>query len=109
MADYWRNHIFRYARFDVKAVCNLASELRKGHSCSCPLTQKPDKGSYNWVIFLDFDDGVQWVFRVPFDNPKIPTVIPPDVCANLIRSEVATMEYVAMNTDIPVPTVYSYR
>lgn len=57
--------IFRYANFDVQPLCHLASELRQGKNCSCDMNQLPAGGSFNWAIFLSFDDGVEWGFRSP--------------------------------------------
>lgn len=108
MAGKYREiNIYEHARFNLQALRSLANELRPGHSCACDVSQRPKKGGYDWAIFLDFNDGVQWVFRVPLESRG--TMIPPDLGAELIRSEVATMKYVAMNTDIPVPAVFAYR
>lgn len=104
-----KDDVFRFATFDVDALCHLASRLRDDLPCTCNLDQSPAKGSFNWVIFLAFEDGVEWVLRSPYIDPNIQTLIPEDICAKLLESEVATLKYIGLHTDIPVPTVYSYR
>lgn len=104
-----KDDVFRFATFDVDALCQLASRLRDGVLCTCDLDQSPAKGSFNWAIFVAFEDGVEWVLRSPYSDPDIPSLIPADVCAKLLESEVATLKYIGLHTDIPVPTVFSYR
>ncbi|KAI7760434.1 hypothetical protein LZL87_008524 [Fusarium oxysporum] len=57
-----RSKIFRWAKLNLEALLLLAEKLR-GRSCTCDESKVPKNGSLNWVIFITFDDGVQWVFR----------------------------------------------
>ncbi|CZR40270.1 uncharacterized protein FPRO_05170 [Fusarium proliferatum ET1] len=59
-----RPRIFRWAKFNLEALLMLAEKLR-GRSCTCDESQVPKSGSLNWVIFITFDDAVEWVFRSP--------------------------------------------
>jgi hypothetical protein len=56
--------IFMYAKFNVEALCRLATALRQGIACTCD-NKLPATGSFNWAIFVSFEDGVQWVLRSP--------------------------------------------
>ncbi|KAL8807244.1 MAG: hypothetical protein Q9200_004741 [Gallowayella weberi] len=98
--------IFRYAKFDSLALCQLASRLRDGQSCSCDLTQTPKAGSFNWAVFLLFADGVEWVLRSP---RKGEGVVSDDTNLLLVASEAATLKYIKGHSTIPVPEIYSYQ
>lgn len=96
--------VFQYSKFEVSAICRLAGEMRK-LSCTCDLNQRPMRGGYNWAVFILFADGIQWVLRSPAHNH-------PDLsersAIKLLLSEAATLRYLKIYTDIPVPDVYSY-
>ncbi|PNP85942.1 hypothetical protein FNYG_00998 [Fusarium nygamai] len=59
-----RPRVFAYATFDLDALISFASKLR-GQSCSIDTLARPRAGSTHWVIFITFEDGVEWVFRSP--------------------------------------------
>ncbi|KAL8676415.1 MAG: hypothetical protein Q9224_007289, partial [Gallowayella concinna] len=101
-----RASIFEYARFDPDALCQLASSLREGQSCSCDPTQRPKTGSFNWVVFISFVDGVEWVLRSPRKGDGI---VSDDTNLLLLASEAATLRYIKSHSTIPVPEVYSYQ
>ncbi len=64
-------------------------------------------GSLNWVIFISFDDGVDWVFRSPRSGPH---AIVSDVSARkLLISEATTLKYLRRNSALPVPEVFSFQ
>lgn len=96
--------VFQYSNFDVSAICRLAGEMRR-LSCTCDLHQRPMRGGFNWAVFVLFADGIQWVLRSPAQNH-------PDLSersvVKLLLSEAATLRYLKIYTDIPVPDVYSY-
>lgn len=96
-------NIFLYGMWDPGAVCILASSLRNGMPCTCDPRQVPAGGSYNWAVFLVFEDGQEWVFR----SPKKSRTIAPALAGSLISSEVATLKLLKMHTTIPVPTVHA--
>ncbi|CAG8228658.1 unnamed protein product [Penicillium salamii] len=100
-----KRSLFRYANFDVNALCSIASQQREGIPCSCDLDQHPASGSFNWAVTVLFKDGVEWILRSPRDDS---TQISKEVSAKLLSSEAATLNYLSAHTDIPVPKVHSY-
>ena len=98
--------IFRYAIFNVEALCRLAGELREGHACFCDTSQIPASGSLNWTIFISFEDGVEWVLRSPLESGAIRST---NTNVTLLCSEAATLKYIRAFTKIPVPEVFTYR
>ncbi|EGD93150.1 protein kinase subdomain-containing protein [Trichophyton tonsurans CBS 112818] len=97
--------IFRYAIFNVDALCQLANSLRFGRWCTCDVTQVPVGGSLYWAVFVLFDDGVEWVFRSPrYDS----TIRSAETIQKLVASEAATLRYINSHSAIPVPEVYAY-
>ncbi|KAB8278747.1 RNase H domain-containing protein [Aspergillus minisclerotigenes] len=100
-----RHDIFTYAEFDIQGLCRLASSLRQGSTCQCDVNQVPKSGSFNWAIYITFDDGIEWVLRSPHTGYGS---ISKEISSKLLESEAATLNYVRRNSDIPVPHVYSY-
>lgn len=100
-----RPKIFRWAKFNLKALLSLAKKLR-GRLCSCDDSQAPKTGSLNWVIFITFDDGVQWVFRSPRHDTLM---FANETASKILISEASTLKYLETHCSIPVPKVYSYR
>ncbi|PYI03526.1 hypothetical protein BO78DRAFT_463224 [Aspergillus sclerotiicarbonarius CBS 121057] len=96
--------IFTYGDFNLEAMCRRASALRQGLSCTCDPDQRPASGSFNWAIFLSFEDGIRWVFRSPHHR----TFMPIEMGKRLLASEAATLRYLRAHSDIPVPEVYDY-
>jgi hypothetical protein len=56
--------IFSYAKFNIAALLSLACSIR-GNDCPRGKTQRPESASLNWITFISFEDGVEWVFRSP--------------------------------------------
>ncbi|QSS65103.1 hypothetical protein I7I51_05944 [Histoplasma capsulatum] len=96
--------VFLHAKFDVSALLHLVQRLRNV-PCTCDLTQRPRSGSLNWVIFLTFDDGVEWVFR----SPRTCYSLDEETAGVVLASEAATIKYIRENSSIPVPEVFYYR
>ncbi|KAL8951733.1 MAG: hypothetical protein Q9222_002312 [Ikaeria aurantiellina] len=107
-------NVYEHAYFDQSALCDLASSLREGRSCSCDPSQIPAKGAFNWAIFIKFADGVEWVFRspqksYPIDSPKEGDWrVSNETCLLLLASEAATLKFIKINSKIPVPDVFAY-
>jgi hypothetical protein len=95
--------IYAYATFDVAALLSIARNIRK-KACSCDELQRPKSGSFNWVVFLTFEDGVEWVFR----SPRKAYGLQQNVASQVLASEVATLNYLRGVGSIPVPQVFSY-
>ncbi|KAJ5414168.1 hypothetical protein N7509_000795 [Penicillium cosmopolitanum] len=96
--------VFLYRKFDLQALCRRASALRRGVPCVCDPEQHPASGSFNWAVFISFEDGVRWVFRAP--HPR--DFMPEEQAEKLLASEAATLRYLKAHSDIPVPEVYEY-
>ncbi|KAJ5987968.1 hypothetical protein N7481_003178 [Penicillium waksmanii] len=96
--------VFLYRNFDLQALCRRASALRQGIPCACDPEQHPASGSFNWAVFISFEDGVQWVVRVP----HLRSFMPDEQAEKLLASEAATLRYLKAHSDIPVPEVYDY-
>lgn len=104
MSPNLKPDIFIYADFDLQALCCQASRLRQGVSCVCDPDQRPASGSFNWAVFILFEDGVRWVFRSP--HPR--TFMPIEMGMKLLASEAAVLRYLRAHSDIPVPEVHDY-
>lgn len=101
-----RAKVFQHAQFNADALCQLASNLRGGRSCSCDPYQTPKSGSFNWAIIVSFDDGVEWVLRSPRTGDG---TILDDTNLLLLESEAATLKYIKAHSSIPVPEVFAYQ
>lgn len=98
--------IFRYATFNVDALLQLARGIRQ-LPCWCDESQIPKCGCFNWVIFITFDDGVEWVFRVPRHDEG--HGLEKQTIREMLASEAATMKLLREKSNVPVPEVSSYR
>ncbi|KAM3507649.1 hypothetical protein MY10362_001655 [Beauveria mimosiformis] len=88
------------ASINKGAVAALASRFHNNERCTVSSDVK--HGSYNVCYFVTFPaDGTEWVVRIPI-SPLISDVW------TKVQSEVATMQYVQRETQIPVPTVHGY-
>lgn len=106
MSPDQKSAIFTYADFDLQALCRKASMLRQGIPCACNPDQRPDSGSFNWAVFISFEDGVRWVFRSP--RLGIHATMDSEYQMKLLATEAATLRYLKTHSDIPVPEVYNY-
>lgn len=70
-----RSSVFRYAEFNLSALCDLASRLREGKACSCDEAQKPLFGTFNWAITISFDDGLEWLLCSPMKYEPISSAL----------------------------------
>ncbi|KAK1767706.1 hypothetical protein QBC33DRAFT_585666 [Phialemonium atrogriseum] len=86
-----KRNIFFHASFNLTPLLRLAERLRH-------------QPSLNWTIFLEFDDGVEWVFRAPCSTYTAAQ----GVTGRLLASEAATLKYIREHTSIPVPEVFHY-
>lgn len=97
-------NIFAYATFNLAGLLQLARNLRHV-ACWCDESRRPARGSFNWVIFVTFEDGVEWVFRSP---TKSHYGLQGHVAGEVLANEVATLNFLRETSDIPVPEVFSY-
>lgn len=101
-----KDKVYYYADFNLEALLSL-SEQRRGRPCTCDVSQMPKSGSLNWVIFISFDDGIEWVFRSPTSGLR--GFYSDETASKIVASEASTLMYLNAYTSIPVPEVYSYR
>ncbi|KAF5649501.1 RNase H domain protein [Fusarium tjaetaba] len=100
-----RPKVFAYATFDLDALISLASKLR-GQSCTVDTSTRPKAGSTHWVIFITFEDGVEWVFRSP--RRGLSAIITEESASKLLTSEAVTLKYLRTLGSMPVPEVFSF-
>ena len=79
------------------------TNLAPWHGCS--ISPEPLNGSYNLAYLVQFEDGAQWIFKIPangyhacFDG----------LAAQALTSEALTMRLIKQTTTIPLPTVYHF-
>lgn len=101
-----KDKIYYFASFNLEALLSLSEQLR-GRKCTCDVTTMPKCGSLNWVIFVTFDDGIEWVFRSPMAVRN--NIYSDETSSKIVDSEASTLVYLKAHTSIPVPEVYSYR
>ncbi|KAJ0426701.1 RNase H domain-containing protein [Aspergillus carlsbadensis] len=104
MSQEKKQEIFTYADFNLDALCRRASTLRQGASCTCDPDQRPASGSFNWAVFIHFDDGTRWVFRSPHRRRSMPL----EMGTKLLASEAAILLYLRAHSDIPAPELFDY-
>lgn len=101
-----KDEIYYFAKFYLQTLLSLPERLR-GRSCTCDVAKIPKCGSLNWVIFVAFDDGIEWVFRSPMAGRN--NFYSDETSSKIVDSEVSTRMYLKAHTSIPVPEVFSYR
>ncbi|KAI1062295.1 hypothetical protein LB506_006264 [Fusarium annulatum] len=100
-----RPRVFAYAKFDLDALISLATNLRR-QSCTIDTSTRPKAGSTHWVIFITFEDGIEWVFRSPRGGSS--AIITEKSASKLLISEATTLKYLRTLGAIPVPEVFSF-
>ena len=93
-------------RFNNETLDNEDSPPLKTVPChGCRVLPKPLYGSYNLAYRIVFEDGVQWILKVPanghhacFDR----------LAAEALTSEALTMRMIKQTTTIPIPTVHHF-
>ncbi|KAI5825204.1 hypothetical protein K523DRAFT_420203 [Schizophyllum commune Tattone D] len=88
----------RYVRFNVEALLDLA--VRAANARRCTSVEKVYDGTLNRVLGLKFDNNVEYIVKIPF-----PVTGPKYLCT---ASEVATLDYLRTELDVPVPRIVSW-
>ncbi|KAM3554453.1 hypothetical protein ARSEF4850_006447 [Beauveria asiatica] len=91
------------APLNIIAVVQLAMSLREP-PCMAHVEGPPLFGSFNKVVIVKFDDDLKWAFRTPRPDGAGRS-FPTELVRELMRSEVATLDYLARYSSIPVPRV----
>ncbi|KAF5979718.1 kinase-like domain-containing protein [Fusarium coicis] len=97
-----RPKVFAYATFGLDALISLASKLR-GQLCTVDTPTRPKAGSTHWVIFITFEDGVEWVFRSP--RSGLSAITTEESASKLLISEAVTLKYLRTLGSRPVREV----
>lgn len=71
----------------------------------CKVNSEPLCGSYNLAYRVLFDDGVEWILKVPANGSHDRF---DQLAADSMTSEAFTMKLIKRSTSIPVPTVHSF-
>ena len=88
----------KFNALDRKRCCEYVSALQGGHDCT--MSDKYAHGMYNVVV--------EFVFPDRFCIARISMYALTENKQRAMDSEVQTMKFVAANTNIPVPQVYTY-
>lgn len=86
-----------FEQVEVREFLNVATTARTGHKCHFG---SRTTGTYNAIIFIIFDDGMEWVV-------KIPKLAKPEGNPRLI-SELATLKFLADNNTPKTPRVHVF-
>jgi serine/threonine protein kinase len=89
-----------FETFPVEEILPLATATRDNGKYSCRFGERA-AGTYNVVIFIVFEDGVEWVVKLPQN------INDGDKEHQYLMSEYATLVFL-QNIDIPSPKVYGF-
>ncbi|KID81986.1 Protein kinase-like domain protein [Metarhizium guizhouense ARSEF 977] len=114
-AEEYAERIHKFIdKIDNKALESYASSLRGNQPCK--ISTDFSVGNFNLVRKIQFHDGVEWIVRllmppVPVAGQLVETVSAKAREKRLLsmQSELATMEFVRQNTDIPIPKIYAHE
>lgn len=89
---------------DWETLCQLASDLKNGTPCT--LLPMINAGLNNLIRVVQFEDGTQWVARIPLHLGK-----QSDKGSIKLRTEVHTMQLIneSCGSDLPVPRIFAYE
>ena len=71
----------------------------------CKVFSEPLRGSYNLAYRVRFDDGLEWILKVPANGSRARF---DSLAADALTSEALTMKMIKRATTIPIPTIYSF-
>ncbi|KAM0796933.1 kinase-like domain-containing protein, partial [Usnea florida] len=71
----------------------------------CKVFSDPLRGSYNLAYRVLFDDGVEWILKVPASGSRARF---DSLAAEALASEALTMKMIKRATTIPIPTIYKF-
>src|ERR1700736_1958872 len=97
--DLRKNVLFPSA-LNVPGLLRYALSLRRNpEALNLPQLSHWQLGSGNMALTIRFNDGTEWIAKVPCDGDFDPVIV---------ESEASTMKLVRERTTIPVPEVYGY-
>ena len=71
----------------------------------CKVFSEPLRGSYNLAYRVLFDDGLEWILKIPANGSRARFN---SLAADALTSEALTMKMLKRATTIPIPTIYSF-
>ena len=92
---------------DLTAVVNLVKQAR---GIRCRLSRRPITGDHDWIIFVQFADNIEWIARLPQRSHKSQGKwdFGGELFCERYECMIATIEYVATHTTLPVPRVHQF-
>ena len=108
------------AQLKQENMASLVSSIRQGNETleddspsspriapryRCAVRTKPLYGSYNLAYHVLFEDGVQWILKVPVSGHH---ACFNRMAAEALTSEALTMRMIKQTTTIPIPTVHHF-
>ncbi|KAL1739939.1 kinase-like domain-containing protein [Schizophyllum fasciatum] len=90
----------RYVPFDVQALLDIAARSADATRCTSLKKAYASVGTLNRVLGLKFDNDVEYIVKIP-----LPVTGPKHLCT---ASEVATLDYLRTELDLPVPEIHSW-
>jgi hypothetical protein len=88
-------------------LSKLASSARNHIPCETVKAQS-FSGSSHLVCFVRFDDGVEWVARIPSKALSLQCPLPQEDI-DRFASEVSTLRWLRANTSVKVPELYAWN
>jgi hypothetical protein len=88
-------------------LSNLASSVRNQIPCE-PLKAQSFSGTSHFVCFICFDDGIEWVARIPNKALSLQCPLPKEDI-DCFASEISTLRWLRDNTSVKVPELYAWN
>ncbi|OBT60770.1 hypothetical protein VE03_09755 [Pseudogymnoascus sp. 23342-1-I1] len=98
LIDEQRQLELRYVKFDVDALCDVSAAA--GPESSPVTAIEKMEGGFSKAFLMKRKNGTEVIAKLPCRNAGPPK--------STTASEVAILQYIRHNTDIPVPAVYSW-
>src|SRR5436190_11410429 len=90
---------------DLTTVVKLATQVRK---IRCRLSRRPVFGDQDCIVFVQFDDKIVWIARIPLRSIDGGSQSEGGLLRERYECMIATIEYVATHTTLPVPRVHQF-
>lgn len=108
------------AQLKHENVASLVSSIRQGNESlhkeispstrasliGCKVLPKPLYGSFHLAYRVLFDDGVEWILKIPANGHH---ACYDRLASEALTSEALTMRFIKQTTTIPVPTVHRFH
>ncbi|KDR73171.1 hypothetical protein GALMADRAFT_212641 [Galerina marginata CBS 339.88] len=91
-------------RVDLETIASIAGAARARTTSlivACTVDPVPKVGAFNAVWFIDFSDGVQWVFRTSIVEWS-------PIVEKRLQSDMIGMQLIRNRTSIPIPLIHDF-